>query len=59
MNLLDGGAPYYDVYETADGRHLAVGALEPQFYEALVDGLGIRDRRRTATTSSSGRPCGH
>jgi alpha-methylacyl-CoA racemase len=43
-NLLDGGAPFYDLYETADGGHLAVGALEPQFYDALVDGLGIRDR---------------
>ena len=39
--LLDGGAPFYDVYETADGRHLAVGALEPQFYAALLDGLGL------------------
>jgi alpha-methylacyl-CoA racemase len=43
-NLLDGGAPFYDLYETADGGHLAIGALEPQFYDALVDGLGIRDR---------------
>jgi alpha-methylacyl-CoA racemase len=42
-NLLDGGAPYYDIYETADGRHMSVGALEPQFYEELVDLLGIRD----------------
>jgi alpha-methylacyl-CoA racemase len=42
-NLLDGGAPYYDLYETADGRHLAVGALEPRFYDALVTGLGIAD----------------
>ncbi|MBF4767709.1 CoA transferase [Nocardioides agariphilus] len=42
-NLLDGGAPYYDIYETADGRHLAVGALEPQFYAALLDGLGLRE----------------
>jgi alpha-methylacyl-CoA racemase len=41
--LLDGGAPFYDVYETADGRHLAVGALEPQFYAALLDGLGLAD----------------
>jgi alpha-methylacyl-CoA racemase len=40
-NLLDGGAPYYDLYETADGRHLSVGALEPQFYDVLVDLLGI------------------
>ncbi|MGC1210535.1 MAG: CaiB/BaiF CoA-transferase family protein [Micromonospora sp.] len=35
-NLLDGGAPFYDTYECADGRHLAVGALEPQFYDELV-----------------------
>jgi alpha-methylacyl-CoA racemase len=42
-NLLDGGAPFYDLYETADGKHLAVGALEPQFYDALVAGLGIAD----------------
>jgi alpha-methylacyl-CoA racemase len=41
--LIDGGAPFYDVYETADGRHLAIGALEPQFYEVLLDGLGLRD----------------
>ncbi len=40
-NLLDGGAPFYDVYETADGQHLAIGALEPQFYDELVAGLGI------------------
>jgi alpha-methylacyl-CoA racemase len=42
-NLLDGGAPFYDVYETADGRHMSVGALEPQFYAALLDGLGLGD----------------
>jgi alpha-methylacyl-CoA racemase len=42
-NLLDGGAPYYDIYETSDGRHMSVGALEPQFYEEFVDLLGTRD----------------
>ena len=42
-NLLDGGAPYYDVYETSDGRHMSVGALEPQFYDIFVDLLGIKD----------------
>jgi alpha-methylacyl-CoA racemase len=36
VNLLDTGAPYYDVYETANGRHMAVGALEPQFYAELA-----------------------
>jgi alpha-methylacyl-CoA racemase len=43
VNLLDGGAPWYDVYETADGRWLAVGALEPQFYSSLLAGLGLSD----------------
>jgi alpha-methylacyl-CoA racemase len=40
-NLLDGGAPFYAVYETRDGGHVAVGALEPQFYEILLEGLAI------------------
>ncbi|GAA4634668.1 CaiB/BaiF CoA-transferase family protein [Actinoallomurus vinaceus] len=40
-NLLDGGAPFYDTYETADGRYVSVGALEPQFYAALLRGLGL------------------
>jgi alpha-methylacyl-CoA racemase len=39
--LLDGGTPYYDLYETADGRHVSVGALEPQFYAELVRLLGL------------------
>jgi alpha-methylacyl-CoA racemase len=42
-NLLDGGAPFYDVYPCADGRFVAVGALEPPFYAALLDGLGLAD----------------
>ncbi|MFZ0626317.1 MAG: CaiB/BaiF CoA-transferase family protein [Acidimicrobiia bacterium] len=40
-NLLDGGAPFYTTYRTADGRHVAVGALEPAFYARLLDGLGL------------------
>jgi alpha-methylacyl-CoA racemase len=40
-NRLDSGAPYYDCYQTADGRYLAVGCGEQQFYNAFVDGLGI------------------
>ena len=40
-NLLDTGAPYYDVYETADGEHMAVGPLEPRFYDELVERLGL------------------
>jgi len=40
-NLLDGGAPWYDVYETADGRFIAVGALEERFYRAFVAALEL------------------
>ncbi|ELP61419.1 CaiB/BaiF CoA transferase family protein [Streptomyces turgidiscabies] len=40
-NLLDGGCPYYGTYETADGRYMAVGALEPQFYKEFLDLLGL------------------
>ncbi len=40
-NLLDGGAPFYATYATADGGHVAVGALEPRFYAALLDGLRL------------------
>jgi alpha-methylacyl-CoA racemase len=36
VNPLDTGAPFYDVYETADRRHMAVGALEPQFYAEFI-----------------------
>jgi alpha-methylacyl-CoA racemase len=43
-NLLDGGAPFYSTYRCADGGFVAVGALEPQFYRALVDGLGLGER---------------
>ncbi len=41
VNLLDGGVPWYDVYQTADGQWMAVGALEARFYAALLDGLGL------------------
>ncbi|MCM0620242.1 CaiB/BaiF CoA transferase family protein [Nocardioides bruguierae] len=40
-NLLDGGAPFYDLYETADGGHVAVGALEPPFFAALIEVLDV------------------
>ena len=41
VNLLDGGAPFYDSYETADGKYVAIGAIEPQFYARLLEGLGL------------------
>jgi alpha-methylacyl-CoA racemase len=41
-NMLDTGAPFYEVYETADGGYMAVGAIEPQFYAELIGGLGLQ-----------------
>lgn len=40
-NLVDGGAPFYRTYRTADGKFMAVGAIEPRFYQALLHGLGL------------------
>lgn len=40
-NFLDGGAPFYGTYETSDGRHVAVGAIEPQFWAELLARLGL------------------
>ena len=42
-NMLDTGTPFYDVFETSDGQWMSVGPLEPQFYGALVEGLGLTD----------------
>jgi alpha-methylacyl-CoA racemase len=41
VNLLDTGAPFYDVYQTADGKYFAAGALEGKFYAELLQGLGL------------------
>ena len=53
-NVLDGGCPWYEVYECKDGRYMAVGALEPQFFEELVKGLrlnaGLNSRRHDRST---------
>ena len=43
-NLLDGGAHFYRTYATSDGEAVAVGAIEPRFYAALLNGLGLSDR---------------
>ncbi|MDH4095161.1 MAG: CoA transferase, partial [Betaproteobacteria bacterium] len=40
-NILDSGAPWYDTYETKDGKHVAIGAIEAKFYEELVQRLGL------------------
>ncbi|GAB2921314.1 CaiB/BaiF CoA-transferase family protein [Micromonospora polyrhachis] len=55
-NLLDGGAPFYDVYVTADGGHMAVGALEPRFYAELLRLLGLTDEDLPAQHDVTGWP---
>jgi alpha-methylacyl-CoA racemase len=40
-NWLDSGAPWYDSYETKDGKYVAIGAIEPKFYAALIERLGL------------------
>lgn len=42
-NLLDGGAPFYSVYRTADDQWMAAGAIEPQFYALMVEGLDLKE----------------
>jgi alpha-methylacyl-CoA racemase len=42
-NLLDGGAHFYDTYRCADGKYVAIGAIEPQFYAELLQKIGIDD----------------
>jgi alpha-methylacyl-CoA racemase len=41
-NLLDTGAPFYDTYETADGKYVALGSIEPQFYAEFVERTGLQ-----------------
>jgi alpha-methylacyl-CoA racemase len=54
-NLLDGGAPFYDVYATLDGSHVAVGALEPQFFDALCRGLDLYPKWDASTQMDPAR----
>lgn len=55
-NLLDGAAPFYTTYETSDGEHVAVGALEPQFYTELLEVLGVDSDLLPAQMDRSGWP---
>lgn len=49
-NLLDGGAPFYDTYLTKDGKYMAVGAIEPQFYSLFIQVRAKTRRRDTIPT---------
>lgn len=58
-NLLDGAAPFYRTYACADGRFVAVGPLEPHFYAALLDGLGLDPADLPEQYDRSGWPTLH
>ncbi|ETX04776.1 CaiB/BaiF CoA transferase family protein [Candidatus Entotheonella palauensis] len=47
-NMLDGGAHFYDAYETQDGKYISVGSIEPQFYALLVEKAGLDPERFSA-----------
>lgn len=55
-NLLDTGAPWYDVYRTLDGRHVAIGAIEPQFYRQLLERLGLAGEALPDQSDRAGWP---
>jgi alpha-methylacyl-CoA racemase len=55
-NVLDGGAPWYDTYETADGGYVAVGAIEARFYARLLEGLGLDPRSLPPRSDRAGWP---
>ncbi len=52
--MLAGGAPYYGTYETSDGKYLAIGSIEPQFYAELLEKLGV-DRKHLVAGFPAGR----
>ncbi len=54
-NVCDGGAFFYDTYETADGKYVSIGAIEPQFYGLLLDKLGLADDPAFADPSDRAR----
>ena len=54
-NLLDGGDPLYGCYKCADGKFLALGALEPQFRDALAEGLALPEVTKAAVTKAVAR----
>ena len=55
-NILDTGAPWYDTYETKDGKHVAIGSIEPKFYEELIFRLGLKDQALPAQQDRKGWP---
>ena len=56
-NILDTGAPWYNVYETKDGKYVSIGSIETRFYEELLQRLELAERPRRSTTARAGRRC--
>jgi alpha-methylacyl-CoA racemase len=55
-NILDSGTPWYDTYETSDGQYIAIGAIEPKFYAALLERLGFADEKLPDQHDRAGWP---
>ncbi len=55
-NVLDTGAPWYDVYETSDGKYVSIGSIEPKFYEDLIQRLGLNGQTLPAQNDRKGWP---
>ena len=55
-NILDTGAPWYDVYETKDGKHVSIGAIEPKFYEELIQRLELEKEDLPGQNDRKGWP---
>jgi alpha-methylacyl-CoA racemase len=55
-NVLDTGAPWYDVYETKDGKYVAIGSIEPKFYADLIFRLGLQDQHLPPQHDRKGWP---
>jgi alpha-methylacyl-CoA racemase len=55
-NVLDTGAPWYDAYETQDGKYVAIGSIEPKFYEELLLKLGLQGKKLPAQHDRKGWP---
>ena len=50
--MLDGGAHFYDCYETKDGKYVSIGSIEPQFYAQLLELTGLEGRAAAAPDGS-------
>jgi alpha-methylacyl-CoA racemase len=55
-NMLDSGAPWYDAYETSDGKYISIGSIEPQFYAELITKIGLENESLPDQNDPAGWP---